>query len=503
MDTCPPLARHRTLLVALQLGASVALVFTSGVTKADDCEAFLNLDGKPYYAPRNAYDSPPLLPTATSADLPGATPKTPISSGLMKLTTTVNGVTFDSNYDNGSLFSVANGGPNIWNLGLFVEDGDPIDAQGTRKYHFRFKMTGVAGKTITLNLDHASNPRPSLSLDNGATWRRMTAAEAPTSTKMVLTFTAAAQNTAEVAFFDPLGLGEIYSRVNSTITNARAAGVQGITREVLGLSFQSREQWLVTVTDPAYPDAGKHRVWLHARAHAGEVTASHMMLGFLDQVTTDTALGRRLRRFCILNIVPCQNVDGVYLGCTRWDSQGIDPERQWGDPSRIPEVGNIRTRIDTYMAGANPIQVCLNIHSTVNDFADIFFFKHVQGAGSTVTAAYETIQQNFINAFDGVTASFDNLDPQTSVLDPVKFVESYMWNNWGQAVMAMTNEGHYYNRITDGAWINTSAEYYSATTDGLWITGTDYQGLGRSLAESLVPYFSLPVPVGMSGWELN
>jgi hypothetical protein len=228
-----------------------------------------------------------------------------------------------------------------------------------------------------------------------------------------------------------------------------------------------------------------------------------MMLGFLDQVTTNTELGQRLRRFCIFNIVPCQNVDGVYLGCTRWDSQGIDPERQWGNPYRIPEVGNIKDKVDALMAGPNPIEVCLNLHSTVNDFADTFFFKHVVGAGSTVTPAFEVIQQNFINAFNGVNPLFDNLSAQTSVLNATLFIESYMWNNWAEDVMAMTHEGHFYNRITDGLWIDTNAERYSAASNGLWITGDDYKSLGRSLAESLVPYFSLPVPVTMSGWELN
>jgi hypothetical protein len=226
------------------------------------------------------------------------------------------------------------------------------------------------------------------------------------------------------------------------------------------------------------------------------------MLGFVDQITTNTALGQRLRRYCIFNIVPIENVDGVYLGCTRWDSQGIDEERQWGNAYRIPETGNMKDKIDSYMAGSNPVQVCLNLHSTVNDFKDSFFFKHIQGTGSTVTASYETIQQNFINAYNGVATLFDNLDPQTSVLDPTKFVESYMWNNWGEAVMAMTNEGHYYNRITDGSWIDTTAEYYSASSDGLWITGADYQTLGRNLAEAMVPYFSIPLPAGLSDWEV-
>src|SRR4051794_16704910 len=94
----------------------VGLGMTAGIAAADDCEQLVT-GGLPYFAPRTEFDSPPLKPTATLPSKDGT--KTAISSGLMKITTTVNGVTFDSNYDNGSLYSVSSGGTNIFNLGLF------------------------------------------------------------------------------------------------------------------------------------------------------------------------------------------------------------------------------------------------------------------------------------------------------------------------------------------------------------------------------------------------
>lgn len=434
---------------------------------ADDCEAHL---GAVRFAPRTEFDSPPMLPTE---QIQPSLARLPILSGAMKLTTTLQGITFNSNYDNGSLYSVESAGTNVFNLGLFVEDSS--EGLGTRKYHFRFKMSGVAGRSLTLNIDHSQNPYPFISVNGGVSWRRLTPAEAPDSGRLNLTFPAG-QNEVELAFFDPLGYQEIHERVNALVM----AGV-GATTEVLGLSQQGRQQWLVTVTDPTVPTTNKRRVWVHARAHAGEVTSSHVMLGLLDQVTTDTAMGRHLRRNCIVHILPNLNVDGTYLGLTRWDSQGRDLERQWANPSNVPEVANIRARVDQYMATPNPIEVCLNLHSTVGNWADSFFFKHIM---PSVTFAFEGIQQDYIDAFNSATPLFDNLSAQTSQLSPTLFIESYMWNNWGELVMAMTHEGHYFRRITDSQYI----------------TGSDYHALGRAQAVALDEYFNLPPTSGIGEW---
>jgi hypothetical protein len=444
--------RHR-LRRALSAAGVLALLGVSSLS-ADDSEL-----GVVPYSPLHPLD---LLRTPS------------IDSLAQKITVTLQGITFDSDYDNGSLLAVREAGTDTFDCDIYEEPGE----LGTSKYWFRFRLSGVAGRTVTLNIDHSANPRPVVST-GGGTWRRMTSAEAPNLSRVVLTFTAQ-QSSAELAFFFPLGYGEINDRVSELVQ----AGVGGSISE-LGSSYQGRPMWLVTVTDPAVPDGGKRRVWLHARAHAGEVTASHTMLGFLEQVLEDSPLGRRLRRGCIFNVLPTQNCDGVFLGLTRWDSQGIDPERQWPNPSRIPEVANIRARVDEFMAGPNPIECALNLHSTVGNYADSFFWKHVR---PSVTANFEMIEQRYIDSVDHATPLFDNLAPQTSQLSPNLFIESYFWNHWGEAVMALTYEGHYYRRITDAAYI----------------TDADYRALGRALAAAMVEYFDLPdVPSGMEGLLLR
>jgi hypothetical protein len=313
---------------------------------------------------------------------------------------------------------------------------------------------------------------------NGGPFRRTTSVEAPSTSKMVLTF-GAAENTAEVAFFFPMGYQEMHDQVN-----ARVAAGTGGTTAAIGTSFQGREMIMASVTDTAVTDTGKHRVWVHARAHAGEATGSHAALGFLEQVLEDSDLGRRLRRYCIFTVLPTENCDGVYLGLTRWDAQGKDPEREWDRSPMAPEAGNMKVKADAFMAGANPIGAALNLHSTVSDFADTFFYKHLQ---PSVTANFEQIEERYIDAVDNSTPLFDNLSPGTSQLDPGVFIESYFWNNWGESVMAMTHEGHFYQRVTDNAWI----------------TDADYRAIGRALAAAMVEYFNLPpLPTGVADWTI-
>jgi len=379
-----------------------------------------------------------------------------------KITKTLQGITFDSNYDNGSLADVMEAGTDIFTCIIYEEPGE----LGPKKYWFRFKLSGVGGMSITLNIDHFQNPRPVISLD-GKKWRRLTSMEAPSGSKIILSLDSG-QNNAELAFFYPSGVEETYDRVQEYVNRCDSA-----TSKVLGQSFQGRDMVLVTATDPEFPDDAKHRVWMHSRAHAGEATGTLAMLGFLDAVTTDSLVGRHLRRYCIFNVLPLQNVDGVFLGHTRWDSQGIDPERQWGNPSRIPETENIQKAVDEFMEGENPIEVALNMHSTVGNFEDTFFYKHLY---PSVTTNFEAIQQRYIDAVNHATNLFDNLSLQTSQLNSTIFIESYFWNNWGEAVMAMTHEGHFYHRITDQEWI----------------TDYDYHQLGEAMALAMIEYFDLP-----------
>jgi hypothetical protein len=382
-----------------------------------------------------------------------------------KITATLDGITFDSAYDNGSLAGVTRLAYGDYEATTFTESGE----RGTARYWFRFTMSGVADRAITLRLDHTHNPVPFLRIlaPGPGPWRRMTASEAPNTSTLVLTFGPDTQ-AVELAFFEPMGHLETLVAVTNIVSSSPYAAI-----ETIGKSFEDRDIHLVTVNDSSFPEAGKkRRVWVHTRVHAGEVTSTHTMLGFLEQILEDSPTGRRLRELMTFHVVPQVNVDGIWRGHTRWDAQGVDIEREWCG-LRVPEAAALKTQVDAFMATPNPISVALNLHSTVGNFVDSFFFKHVV---PSVSANFELIQQRYIDALAGATPLFNNLSPHTSQLHSCAFIESYFWNNWGESVMALTKEGHYYRRITDNAW-----------TDG-----AHYRAIGRAMARALIGYYDLP-----------
>ncbi|MDX1972409.1 MAG: M14 family zinc carboxypeptidase [Candidatus Sumerlaeia bacterium] len=416
-----------------------------------------------------------------------------------KITVAVNGITFDSNYDNGSLAAVALGTPvsgrEVYNMNIFTENGE----LGTAAYWFRFTMDGVAGRALRLNIDHTQNLRPvvrffSTASGTWSAWRRTTSTEAPTTSRLDFNPTAD-QDLMEVAFFFPLGLQETYDRVNALVSGSPHA-----TSSILPTqSFQGNDFMRVTINDVAFPDTQKHGVWVHSRAHAGEVTSTWCLIGILDQFLANDDTGRRLRAYCRLDMLVLQNVDGVEYGYTRWDSQGVDPER-WSDSSnpgvpgcllRSPAIASqtvLKQLIDERLASSLPPEVALNLHSTQGAYADTFFFQRNLNTSPTAGQAFvgnsfRTILQNYVDALNNATPLFENADPQFSTLNlcsstsTSRFVESYFFTERGEATMAMTHEGYFRTR--------------GYGDFGYW-TDEEYIELGRGMARALVEYFNLP-----------
>lgn len=416
-----------------------------------------------------------------------------------KITVVANGITFDSNYDNGSLESVAYGGISsgrqVYNMNIHVDNGE----LGTASYWFRYTMDGVAGRAVRLNIDHSQNRRPVIRFYNAATatwsaWRRATATEAPSNTALEFTFTAS-QNRVELAFFYPLGVQETYDRVNALVASSPYA-----TATIPALkSFQGNDFLAVTVNDPAYPDGQKRGIWVHSRAHAGEATSTWCLIGFLDQFLANDEWGPRLRAGCRLDMLALQNVDGVEWGNTRWDSQGVDPER-WSDSSNpgvpgcllrspgIPSQIILKDLIDARLASSLPPVVALNLHSTVGAFNDSFFFQRNLNTSPSAGQAYvgtsfRALLQDYVDSLNAATPLFENADPQFSTLNMCnststsRFVESYFFTMRGEATMAMTHEGYFRTR--------------GYGDFGYW-TDEEYIEVGRAMARALVDHLDLP-----------
>jgi hypothetical protein len=141
--------------------------------------------------------------------------------------------------------------------------------------------------------------------------------------------------------------------------------------EVIGKTVQGRDIPLVTVTDLAVPDSGKHVVWLQARQHAWEAGTSYAMEGALRFITSDDPAARALRQELVFKFTPMVDLDGCANGKVRFNANNYDVNRHWDvvdlrnpDMLRLmPEIWYTKKAIAAQMA-RQPIDVMINLHNT-------------------------------------------------------------------------------------------------------------------------------------------
>lgn len=79
-------------------------------------------------------------------------------------------------------------------------------------------------------------------------------------------------------------------------------------------------------------------VFVSARVHPGETPASYAMKGVIDFLTSTSDLrANLLRKMFVFMIVPMINVDGVYHGHFRMDTEGRNLNRYYIKPNPIKQ----------------------------------------------------------------------------------------------------------------------------------------------------------------------
>ena len=141
--------------------------------------------------------------------------------------------------------------------------------------------------------------------------------------------------------------------------------------ETIGKSVNGRDLFLVTVTNPATPDAGKKVLWLIAREHAWETGTSAVMEAALRFISSDDPEAVRLRDRIIFKAIPMLDPDGCATGKVRFNANGYDVNRHWDhvslsskeDLRLMPEIWYAKRAIFAW-ADARPIDLVVNLHNT-------------------------------------------------------------------------------------------------------------------------------------------
>jgi hypothetical protein len=240
----------------------------------------------------------------------------------------------------------------------------------------------------------------------------------------------------------------------------------------VGATVQDRTMYMLTIQNTTLPPTPRKRIWIHARTHPNEVQGTWVTNEMIKILLGETSLGRKLRDSCIFNIMPMYNPDGVELGKSRENANNIDIESNWNTIPAQPEVQALRNVFSGLMALPNPIQVALNMHSSI-DCSRYFVYHDPTGTSTT----YAGKQQKFIN---GVRGYFPNgFQPYNYFVSWIGsasrvYPESWFWYNHGEKVLALTYEDM--NCSANGMYENTAQAILSGLFDYLFIPSSGLPG---------------------------
>lgn len=206
----------------------------------------------------------------------------------------------------------------------------------------------------------------------------------------------------------------------------------------IGKSTLGRDIYELTITNPNVTENLKHRVYIYARTHPGEVQSFRVTEQMINYLSSDTEFGSFLRENCIFHLIPMYNPDGVELEYGRENANMIDLERNWKTDDPEMEVLNLKNRFIELMLEENPIEITLNMHSAVS--CKRYFVKHHANGTSDLYARQEEAFIEAIRSYFLTGIEPHNYYVSWTTSAPDYFPESWWWINHKENVMALTYE---------------------------------------------------------------
>ncbi|MBU2612128.1 MAG: hypothetical protein KKB62_00215, partial [Nanoarchaeota archaeon] len=421
-------------------------------------------------------------------------------------------VQFDSSFESGNLYNVtyvsgdANGNRNYRANIAYTNATDACSA--TSKFtdfaHWWtfFEMTNTSGKNITINLTGLAsddfvrlrwdNARPRYSFDYGlgnvdnssnnysmGTW---TAIMPPDSYQVntnglwvAFNITVpSGQNTTWVATADPYTVRrrDLYL---ADISSSPYVNISVINTTTFGLNLTS-----VTVTDSAYSDANKVKIYIIGQQHANEeVQGSWYSEGAINYLINESnATAAQLRRNYIFRFVPIVNVDGVYNGTGRYSpyyngTTIYDPNRCWDDARTGQPLYNVVNWTFWDIVAFDP-NASIDVHGSITNSSTIFTgYNYYLDDGLQDTAminfmknisVYWENEQNEAGGLTGGTETHPyNVRLSTVAVHPAMMMENTVtnfsgttdvpdYNDWMRyGVEMLLGIRDYYNNTLNGA----------------------------------------------------
>jgi hypothetical protein len=304
-----------------------------------------------------------------------------------------------TDFEGGSLAKVDKLGENHFRCALKGEaDQDGRNRQITWYY---FRLDGAAGREVTLDFtdlvgeyNYRTGARaidektPGVYSYDQKSWRHLdrSAWREGENQSIRLRFTPE-RNRAWIAHVPPYTTEHLRVLLRDAAAHRHAKG------EVAGKTVGGRGLPLLTITNPAIPDASKKAVWLMFRQHSWESGTSWSGEGAIRWLLSADPAAVRIRDEFVFRIFPMADPDGVARGGVRFNAHGYDLNRNWDvtDPKLMPEITAQRKAVFGWLESGRRIDLFFTMHNTeTGEYID----GPLEGEhGTMVARLYETLNK--------------------------------------------------------------------------------------------------------------
>ncbi|HOT52318.1 MAG TPA: M14 family zinc carboxypeptidase, partial [Candidatus Hydrogenedentes bacterium] len=243
--------------------------------------------------------------------------------------------------------------------------------------HFHFQVQAAPGSKLAIefrNLNNVWNGRPSwvgkafrkaMISEDGRSWRPVALEIAPNElARLTIEMPGPRLFVARV---EPYRLSDL-----DRLLDEIAAHPQ-VHIAPIGKTFEGRTLEIVRIGDPS----ASHRVFLRARSHPWESGTNWVVQGLIRRLLEDDDDAKAFRaRYCAY-IMPMANKDGVARGATRFNLQGKDLNRNWGEPADAalaPENHALEAWLEEAIRVGKPPDLAIDLH---NDAGGLLHFSHL------------------------------------------------------------------------------------------------------------------------------
>jgi hypothetical protein len=354
-------------------------------------------------------------------------------------------VTFTGNFESGNISTVTTSDSITYN----VRSKEDIGGRW-----FYFKVSGIKNRLIKIRFENSDVTRPMYSYNN-RDFVRFSSSESPQSNFLQKEFE---EDSVYIAYYTPYNWSYLQERIEQWDKS------EYVIVDTLGYSPQNFPMQLITVTNHNIANNSKYQVWIHSRTHPGETPSSFHFDGIMQELLKNDDVIENYLENIVFYLIPFNNPEGVYFGRSRTNYSYVDQEREWNKSANetAEEVQILKDKLKE-ICDIRPVDVFLNLHSQAAPYCT--FWIHTP---SSTSDYFYRREYQFSNLNTSDNPYFSPSDYRESNLKS-HFPEGWLWDSYGDAVMALTYETPY-DVYSNGEWV-TNENLYEIGSRTLYAIG--------------------------------